>query len=305
MKKSLLFNGASKWSAGLNLHSAALGLVHYSAASIQSDLGSAQQTELTFQATRSVTLAASNAMLTARAGALLYVEQARTVLRTYLGERWSTTWTQAGFINHSLRLPTNTAGVLGLLRALQAYFTSHAAQQNTLVGVTAVAAGPLITTLDNTQKALDTAKCAQRAKRDARDAAEKTLLDHLRGSRSEVESVLPPEDARWLDFRDSIPGDLRSPEAVAVFEVRPGLPGHLSAHWLDSLRADRFVLEAAVGAATEFTAVQTVRDTVADLEFPPGVEVRLRVRARNAAGDSGPSPVVTILVPTAATEAVA
>jgi hypothetical protein len=39
---------------------------------------------------------------------------------------------------------------------------------------------------------------------------------------------------------------------------------------------------------------------VADLTFPPGVTVKLRVNARNGAGESGPSPVVTVEVPQAA-----
>lgn len=142
--------------------------------------------------------------------------------------------------------------------------------------------------------------CAQPTRREAGDATEKTLLEHVRGSRKEVEAVLPLADARWLDFRDQVPADLRAPEAVSLLEALPGLPGHVSVHWLDSLRAERFVVEAAVGAETEFTPVETVQDTVADLLFAPGVFVRLRVRARNAAGDSGPSPVAQITVPAAA-----
>jgi hypothetical protein len=70
-------------------------------------------------------------------------------------------------------------------------------------------------------------------------------------------------------------------------------------HFLDSLRAERYAIEAAVGPDGVFAPVTTVEDTVADLEFPPGSTVRLRVKARNAAGESGFSPVVEVLVPVA------
>jgi hypothetical protein len=99
---------------------------------------------------------------------------------------------------------------------------------------------------------------------------------------------------------EAVPADLRAPEAVTTLEARPGLAGHVSVHWIGSLRAERYVIEAAVGAAEEFASVKTVEDTVADLEFPPGSAVRLRVRARNAAGDSAVSPVVEVVVPVAA-----
>ena len=67
-------------------------------------------------------------------------------------------------------------------------------------------------------------------------------------------------------------------------------------HWLDSLRAERYAIEAAVGPDGVFAPAVTVQDTVADLEFTPGVTVRLRVKARNSAGESSPSPVVEITV---------
>jgi hypothetical protein len=111
--------------------------------------------------------------------------------------------------------------------------------------------------------------------------------------------LLKPEDARWLDFRDVVPADQRAPEAVTTLEAQAGLPGHVSVHWLDSLRGDWYVIEAAVGPDGVFEPVATVHDTVADLTFTPGVRVRLRVKARNSAGESGPSPVVEVEVPQA------
>ena len=140
MKKSLLYGAATQWSVGLGLHTTGLGLVHFTSGSILSDLNNARQMELTYQAARSATLAASNVVQSSRAAALVFAEKARTVLKVYLGEQWSTAWAQAGFINPSLRLPANTPGVLATVQALQTYFAGHTTQQNANVGVTAAAA---------------------------------------------------------------------------------------------------------------------------------------------------------------------
>ena len=300
MKKSLLYSQTSKWNAGVLAHEASLGLVHFSGSSLNSTLGNAQQLELSFQAARSATLAASNNLQAARATAILYTVNARRVLKSFLGDQWSTAWTQAGWVNRTLAIPKDTAGALNLVRALQSYFTGHAAQQNAAAGVTAQLAGTHVTALGAGETALNTAKCGQRAKRDARDTGHELLMEQMRGSRKQVESLLKPEDPRWLDFIARVPADLRAPEPVTVIEARPGFPGHISLDWLDSLRADWYEIEAAVGDAVEFVHAATVHDTVADLEFPPGVTVKLRVKARNSAGESAPSPVVTQAVPQAA-----
>ncbi len=300
MKVSLLFAKATKMAAGLGQHGVVLGLQHFNQSGINSRLGNGRQTELSFQVSRSVTLATSNATIAARSLAVLYLEKVRTVLRTYLGERWSTAWVQAGFKRNSLSIPaTDTAEVVNILRTMQTYLTNNPAQQNASAGVTAAAAGPHITALENAVDALHDAKRDQRTKRDARDATHKSLMDDLRGARKEVEVVLPKNDPRWLDFVERVPSDRRAPEAVWALVAEGGLPGHVRLSFLPSLRADRYVVEVATGPDGPFVEHVTVRDTVADLVLTPGAQVRIRVRARNAAGESGPSPVATVTVPVA------
>ena len=299
MKTAIIYAVVDKWAAGVQANGTGLNLVHYPASGLLSDLGNGRQTELSFQASRSSTLAASNNVKTARESALAYVGKAKTNLKTYLGERWSTAWAQAGFANNSIRIPTSTAGVLAVARALQTYFTNHGSHQNPTANITAQGAGVVVTALGNADTALTNAKFDQRTKRDARDTSYATMMKNHRASRMEVESVLPQNDPRWVQFINAVPADLRSPEAVSVIEARPGLPGHVSLHFLDSLRAERYAIEAAVGPDGVFALVTTVADTVADLEFPPGSAVRLRVKARNGAGESGFSPAVEVLVPVA------
>ena len=299
-KPSLLFASAQKWAAGLTKNTVSLQLTHYLSAPLLSLLGNARQLELGFQTSRSVTLAASNAMMTSRATSVLYIEKARSYLRTFLGEDWSTAWTQAGFTNHSLQIPkTNTAGVLAIVRGLQSYFTANAAQQNTQAGVTAAAATALIASLENSVTAWNNAKTDQRTKRDGRESSQNDLSGVLRDSRKEVDSVLEKMDSRWMDFIDAVPGELRAPEAVSAIVAEPGAPGHVRLSMLPSLRATAYAVEVSTGEGQPFAHFVTAHDTVADLELTPGANVRIRVRASNPAGQSAPSPVVEVTVPVA------
>ena len=52
-----------------------------------------------------------------------------------------------------------------------------------------------------------------------------------------------------------------------------------------------------------FVHVLTVHETVADLVLTPGADVRIRVKASNAAGQSAPSPIAEVTVPVALAEA--
>ena len=301
MKKEALFAYAQQWAAGITKHTTALQLIRYPASPLNSHLGNARQTELVFQTSRSLSLAMSNALIASRATAVLYIEKVRTNLKSYLGERWSTAWNQAGFDKGTLQIPaTNTAAVVNIVRTLQSYLLAHTAQQNATNGVTAAAAGTLITTLDIDTAALNDAKSQKRTKREGRDSTHKTLSEYLRDSRREVESAMKDDDARWKDFVDMVPGDLRAPEAVSVIVAEPGLPGHVRLSFLPSLRAEAYGVYVSYGEGQPFLHLTTVHDTVADLVLTPGAMVRVRVKASNATGQSAPSPVATVTVPMAA-----
>ena len=298
MKVSLFFSKAQKWVSGAGTNAAVLNLVHYPASAINSALNNARQTELEFQISRSVTLAASNSLQAARATAVLFVEKTRTNLKTYLGERWSTAWAQAGFPNRTLRVPkSSTAGVLSLARALQNYLASNAGQQNALAGVTVTTAGAQVTALENAEKILDNAKRNQRTKRDGRDSTHDGLSVVLANSRSEVESVLDEKDPRWMDFIEKAPGELRAPEAVSAIVAEQGMPGHVRLSFLPSVRAEAYGVYVSTDGGATYPHFETIHDTVADLVLTPGAHVKIRVKASNAAGQSAFSPVAEVTVP--------
>jgi hypothetical protein len=201
----------------------------------------------------------------------------------------------------NLQVPkTDSDAVKEMLHAMQKYLLEHPAHQNATAGVTATAAGALLTSLKADIKALDDAKTEQRKKRDAREATSKTLSAYLRDSRKEIESLVPATDARWLDLEDAVPADLRAPEAVSTLLAEPGRPGHVRLSFLGTVRADAYGVYVSHGEGQPFLHVVTVHDTVADLVLTPRANVRIRVKARNAAGQSAPSPFVEVTVPMAA-----
>ena len=146
-------------------------------------------------------------------------------------------------------------------------------------------------------KALDTTESAQRQKRDSRDETHKTLSAFLRNSRKEIESVLAPTDARWMDFVDSVPGDLRAPEAVSALVAEQGRAGHVRLSFLGAVRADAYGVYVSTDGGATYPHFTTIHDTVADLVLTPGANVSIRVKAGNAAGQSAFSPVAGVTVP--------
>jgi len=139
----------------------------------------------------------------------------------------------------------------------------------------------------------------QRGKREDRDAAEEALRNRLRGLVAELTQLIGETDERWLDFGFNVPADDRMPEVPSDLTVTGGAPGHLVAGWLDAPRAERYrVYKQVVGVDTDFVLAKTVTDSDADLNtFAPGAQVRVRVTALNARGESQSSEVVEHQVP--------
>ena len=164
--------------------------------------------ELVFQASRSVTLEVSNTHQAVRATAVLYLEKCRSNLRTYLGDRWSLqAWNQTGFTKGNLKVPkTDTDAVKEMLHAMQKYLQDHPAHQNATAGVTATAAGTLLTSLKADIKAQDDAKTEQRKKRDAREGTSNTLSPDLRagGERRRPERAESHRGSHGADGRGGV-----------------------------------------------------------------------------------------------------
>ncbi len=244
-------------------------------------------------------MAAQNAV---RASVEAWAAKARDVLRPHLGNTWSEAWVAVGFKFNTLSLPTSLADLVELTCGFKNYFTANPARQNARVSATAAAADQFLTSLETAVQTVANCKRDQRQKREARDAAEGTLLKLMRKTHSELEATLEPDDTRWLDFEDSIPSDPSVPEAVSGVQAEGDGPGAVVVEWLPSLRAQRYFVEILeTGKEVEFRRVATVLEPDADLEgLTPGGRYKVRVIAGNSAGESAPSGIVDVAVPSLA-----
>jgi hypothetical protein len=226
---------------------------------------------------------------------------ARDALVPFLSRNWSERWAQAGWIAPgSIAVPDSLPQIVDLLERLERFLVKNPRYQNAEpdVKVTSVQAKAYHTALGKCVADVSQAKSKQRAWRDARELADTALAEKLQAGRKVLEILMKPEDPRWLDFINQVPADLERPEVAEDVEVEAGLPGHVIVRWEPSERAESYEVEAQVaGQDAQFRSVVTVQDPVANLSFPPGSRVKLRVISRNSTGPATPSDAVETTVP--------
>ena len=118
---------------------------------------------------------------------------------------------------------------------------------------------------------------------------------------NELDPLLPESDPLSKAFGLNLPGETQAPKSVQELQLFGVGPGRAAADWLDSARAERYLLEVlVVGQDSVFRRVATVQDSDAEVSLPAGSQVKLRVVAANEAGESAPSAAVETTVPLAA-----
>ena len=294
-----LFTLCEKAADGLNTHESSIGIMHNTEAVLRGNLAAARTANNEFQAAKAARLSATDAQDTADANAVTFITSARDVLKTKLGGSYSQAWAEAGFASNSLAVPATLARRMELLKSLELYLTAHPTHEVAGLGVTHAQAAATHEALSTAVSAVNAARSAQRGKREARDAAEETLRNRLRGLVGELTQLVGDTDERWLDFGFRVPADDRLPEVPSDLILNGGAAGHLVAGWTDTARAERYrVYKQVVGVDNDFVLAKTVTDSDADLNtFTPGAQVRVRVTALNARGESQPSEVVEHQVP--------
>jgi len=269
------------------------------AVNIDADLAAARLAESLFQAARTGKLNAFAAQAAADEDARAFIMKARDVLKVNLGTSYSQLWSEAGFTNNSIALPSSLAQRIALLMTLKAYFLAHLAHESPDLGVTNLAAATAHTALANAHAAVNACRTDVGVKRAARDSAVKTLRKRMRGLITELKQLLSGDDARWNAFGLNIPNAVGIPEVPEGLIVVGGGTGHLLATWESAALGDRYrVYKKVVGVDNEFILAATVTDTESNLNtFTPGQIVRVRVTAVNDAGESLPSDTVEQMVP--------
>lgn len=300
-KRSDLFLLALCMETGLHTYQVVLQLKRHDEAGMTVLRDTAELAEQSYRGSVTTEGRASTALSLADAQDKACISSARKVLATYLGEKWSSKWTDTGFPHRSTAVPAKQSERLALLKSLAAYFADHAAWENPQpeVNVTAARATALANGL---QSAITTFKSLQtqtlRLKKD-RDAAETALRAYMSGLISELRESMPDDDPRWLEFGLGLPGAEHVPDRVEHLVVEPGQPGEAHADWADAARHTGYHIEILiVGVDEEFHRVLTRKNSDARLPgLPTGKTVQVRVNAVNSAGEGGYSDVVEIVVP--------
>lgn len=293
-----------KAGAALKTNEVSIGIKHNTESAVTAALNGLIGTVDAFAAALMAKRKAFGRQATAFADSSTLLSLAVDVLTPFLGRRWSSNWTPTGFTN-SLSIPTTLADRLETLRLLENYLKDHPEQQRSDTDpAKTLTAARVKAVRDELVLALANVVCCKsdtRKKKALRATGKNTFTKRLRGLINELDQLIPEDDSRWTLFGFNAPGETQAPEAVQDVTIEADGPNSLSAEWPDSARAERYLVEVlVVGRDSEFHRSTTVYDNDAALAVPAGARVKVRVIAANEAGESAPSAVVEITMPSLA-----
>jgi hypothetical protein len=252
--------------------------------------------------TQAIYLEAISAVVTANASyraALAdgceFSREAIDLLRHFLGRRWNSAWSAAGFTAGSLAVPDNPEP---LLIELRSYFGAHPAHGNAALGITAAGVQQKLDAIASTRQTA-AAKLSERiAAKASRDESVQQLRYRLMGLRTELDQLLNADDERWYQFGFARPSDGRMPAKVSGLNLRAGMPGEVQVSWLRSTVASSYRVTWRTGASgAEPVQAGLFADLAVTLSgLPSGQTIFVSVSARNASGETTPTEK-SIVVP--------
>lgn len=284
---------------GCHNHEVAIGLNNNKEVPVRADILALRNTEAAFGTAKDVRQDAVDALQAVDGVATDFLGQARRVLASFLGERWSTAWEPTGFPDQSTAVPRSQEKRMNLCAALKIYFTNVPAHEVAALGVTAALADTNFTAVSNGRDLLGMKEQAQTTAKVARNTALTKLRLRVRNLIAELNQFLADDDPRWHAFGLNMPSDPDTPEPVASVTLTANLPTKVKAEWPRARRATRYrVFKQVVGADPEFINVETVSEQMVLLEgLPTGQTLNVYVVAANDAGEAAASPTAQIVVP--------
>jgi hypothetical protein len=284
---------------GCHNHEVALGLNNNKEVNVRADILALRNAESAYGTAKDVRQDAVDALQAADAAAEAWLGEARKVLGSFLGNRWSTAWEPTGWPGQSTAVPNSQEKRLNLCAALKIYFTNVPAHAVAALGVTAAAADAHFTAISNGRDLLGMKEQAQTTAKVARDAALRQLRLRARNLIAELNQFLADDDPRWHAFGLNMPSDPDTPEAVASLTLTANMAGKVVVTWLRARRATRYrIFTKIVNVDPEFVNVETVHDLEAMLEgLPSGQTLQVYIIAANDAGEAPASPTEEIVIP--------
>lgn len=284
-------------SDGATAHESSIGLAQNLGVNIQADLDvlrAAQNDHLQMRTAKTATTAAQTI---ADSNGKAFIASAKGVLANFLGASWSAAWLPVGFVGNSLAVPSTIGERQELLRSLANYFTANQGNQNIPLNVTQARALALFNALSAARSAAHDASTNAGVQRAARDAAAELLRRRLRGLIDELGQLLEDDDPRWYAFGLNAPADPATPGIPdgLVLTAGPAGSGICYTDCADARRAERYVWEIKPAGSTDWTqSGDSTTESDATLTGLPVGVVKVRVKARNTAGDSAPSAEATV-----------
>lgn len=268
---------------GLTLEGQALKITQITAAQLQAAVTAFANADNAYNAGRSAQQAASDAFQAAQGALTDWLGVVRTVLAGSFGQRWSTVWAQAGFINNTTSLPSRMEDRFALAGRLVAFFTKSPSYEVPSMQVTAAQGTTLLNAIATTQNALTQAGVALQKLDATWTDAYTTLVDTMWSLVKILQATLDDDDPRWLVFGLPMPGTPSTPgqpvnlsattdDTGAIISQCDAVPLATRYRWRTLL----------VGLQTDYQLAASTKEPMASLPaLPPGQAVQIIVQAVN------------------------
>lgn len=272
----------NKMLAGLTSLGATLGITQITPAALGAALAAFSGTDAAYNAARSARQTDSDAYHAAEDALAAWLGVVRNVLAARFGNRWSTQWAQAGFINNTTAIPARIEDRLALGLLLTGFFTANPGYEVATLGVTAAQGTALYDTANTTQQTYIAASVALSTKGDADTTAYDALVAVLWSLIKILQATLEDNDPRWLAFGLNMPATNTTPGKPVNVTVTTDDTGAVVAGCEAVPLATRYRWRMrTVGAPTYLLTARSVAPLAMLPDVVPGQAVEIIVQAVN------------------------
>ena len=292
---------AEQMHSGLATYASALAITNITPDGFEDDLTAFVSAESAFSAARSGRQTASDTFHLKEEALTSWLGLVRNVLAARFGNRWSTEWAQAGFIDHSTGVPRQIGDRTALAWRLENFLLANPSYQVAALNVTAVQANTLRGEVSATKDAVQAATVTLQTKDDLRNVAREKLVAVMRWLIKILSGALSKDDPRWAAFGLTAPATKSTPGQPQNLRAELGSEGLLlTCDAVPLAKRYRWRLRA-VGIETEYRLVAKSVNPMAVLtDLPAGQTVEVIVQAVNENLQGVASAPVRMAIPPAA-----
>ena len=285
---------------GLTQHAATIGIKQNTYADTRADLDALIGAKDAVAAADGAQPATYTTLRTADSNGKGFIARSIKVLSITLGDAWSDAWLATGLPDNTVGIPRTQDGRFAALGGLKAYFAANPAMENASpnVNVTAAIAVALYKAISDARTAVGNALTLSAAKHKLLGTAKDAFRTRYRSTITELEQLLPADDAKWYDFGLSRPADPAQPGQPANVHATPLGAGRVLIQIDGARRANSFnYYRQITGKDAKPVKVLNTQGTQYTLEgLTVGATVEITVTGVNDAGEGQPSAPVSVVV---------